>query len=405
MTCFIIKNRYKKLRRVPIGRYNITAGKFLRISFPDTLTMNDRASDGIYEEVHASTNRWTDLLPHLRESDPRLWDRYTLAEEYSPQFLDRYGRLPSPLRTSGLLVNPEVSRTLVDRGFSPAWPDDHSFALCLTHDIDSITTPLLGNFWQGVRGAMRGDVRSAARHWQAMVARRRDPLRNLDEIMELEESFGARSTFFLLALTSEDADYAYPVDELVGDCRNALERGFEIGLHGGHDAHHDPETLSREKIRLERAIGRSVSGYRNHYLRFSVPETWSLLADAGFVYDSTLGYADCVGFRNGCCHPFRPFDRRTGAEVDLMELPLVIMDRTLEHMDLEPETSRTLVRYLVDQVAACRGVMTVLWHNQQLSKESEKAAYMDLLSYARDRGAWLTTGESIVRWWRSHVLD
>ena len=50
-------------------------------------------------------------------------------------------------------------------------------------------------------------------------------------------------------------------------------------------------------------------GYRNHYLRFKLPETWKYLADAGFEYDTTLGYSNALGYRNGMCHPFRPYDR------------------------------------------------------------------------------------------------
>lgn len=346
---------------------------------------------------------WAETISSLND-EPRLWDRFTLAEEYDPAFLDQFGRFPVYLSRSGPLFVPEISHHLSDHGFSPPWPEDHTFALCLTHDIDSITVPRLGNLWQGVLAAKRGELAGAARRWLSMAIRRMDSLRNLDAIMEIEEAFDARSTFFLLALSPGDADYTYSVEELAGDCARAIDRGFEIGLHGGHEAYRDLDAMSREKARLERVIGRPVTGYRNHYLRFKVPETWAILSEAGFTYDATLGFADCAGFRNGCCHPFRPFDRRRRSEINLLELPLVVMDRTLERMSLDQPTSRTLVRNLVDEVAACRGVMTVLWHNQQLATESGQSAYRDLLMYAQDRGAWMTGGNEVARWWNSNVL-
>lgn len=58
--------------------------------------------------------------------------------------------------------------------------------------------------------------------------------------------------------------------------------------------------LKKKKRRLEEVLGKKVVGYRNHYLRFRVPDTWELLSKAGFKYDTTFGYSDCAGFRNGC---------------------------------------------------------------------------------------------------------
>jgi len=82
-------------------------------------------------------------------------------------------------------------------------------------------------------------------------------------------------------------------------------------------------------MKLEKVLGKKIVGYRNHYLKFKVPETWGLPKEAGFKYDTTLGYADCVGFRNGMCHPFKPFDLNINSYINILEIPLIIMDRTL----------------------------------------------------------------------------
>ena len=108
------------------------------------------------------------------------------------------------------------------------------------------------------------------------------------------------------------------------------------------------EDIMEKKQRLEKVLGKKVIGYRNHYLRFKVPDTWELLSKAGFKYDTTFGYADCAGFRNGVCHPFRPYNINTGKQIDILEIPLIIMDRTLlrDYMRLDVKKAWELIKNL-----------------------------------------------------------
>jgi len=41
----------------------------------------------------------------------------------------------------------------------------------------------------------------------------------------------------------------------------------------------------------KKVLGKKAIGYRNHFLKFKVPDTWTLLEKAGFKYDTTFGYA------------------------------------------------------------------------------------------------------------------
>jgi hypothetical protein len=52
--------------------------------------------------------------------------------------------------------------------------------------------------------------------------------------------------------------------------------------------------------------------------------TISVLEEAGFAYDSTAGYNETVGYRNGTAQVFRPLGART-----LLELPMHIQDGAL----------------------------------------------------------------------------
>ena len=181
-----------------------------------------------------------------------------------------------------------------------------------------------------------------------------------------------------------------------------VDQGWEVGLHGGHEAFNNLDVLKREKDRLERALGKKVIGYRNHFLRFRVPDTWELLKEVGFRYDATYGHSYCVGFRNGMCHPFRPYNLKTNSEIDILEIPLVIMDITLydAYMRLDSQTAWMLVKYLIDIVERYNGVLTVLWHNTFMTHDKLKM-YTKILEYCSQKNAWMTSGEEICKFWKN----
>ena len=113
------------------------------------------------------------------------------------------------------------------------------------------------------------------------------------------EKYNAKSSFYFLAAERDVKRFRYNLESL-GDAIGLIaDRGWEVGLHGSYYAYDDLQEIKSEKDKLERLLGKKVTGCRNHYLRFKVPDTWELLAKAGFKYDTTFGYDDMVGFRNG----------------------------------------------------------------------------------------------------------
>ena len=103
------------------------------------------------------------------------------------------------------------------------------------------------------------------------------------------------------------------------------------------------------------------------------------------------------------CHPFKPFDLRTGRQVDILEIPLALMDNTLDqYMRLDVRTAWEVSRHLIDAVERCHGVITILWHNTSMFGEQLKL-YEKILGYCRERGAWMTSGAEICSLWRKYV--
>ena len=217
------------------------------------------------------------------------------------------------------------------------WPGGRAIAACLTHDVDVVRRGRLprGVAVRDVAGALRsaasGRWRSAT-HQISSIARTAssgvDPYWTFDRISGLERSHGYRSTYFFMSSRLHPADALYDVGSAsISRLTHQLaESGCEIGLHGSYASPANADSVREQKEQLEKRIGTLVSGHRNHLLRFRAPQSWRAQESAGFSYDATLGFADHEGFRGGHAFPFHPYDLLAEQEMELLEIPLAVMD-------------------------------------------------------------------------------
>ncbi|AAM07795.1 polysaccharide deacetylase family protein [Methanosarcina acetivorans] len=339
----------------------------------------------------------------LLKQNSNIWDLFSRREEYCPEKLDEHGRFLFAEKYLKNASEPEVSRFLVDHGMEVEFPENRTFAVCLTHDMDDIYPPLSHCLLSSACCLKDLDLRGLESQflWKFRGAEY-SPYLNFSEIMDLEEDLGAKSSFYFIASRKDPKRFRYDIEDLEGSLGEISDRGWEAGLHGGYYSYNDPEALKREKERLEAVLGKKVLGFRNHYLRFKTPETWELLADAGFGYDSTFGFSDSVGFRNGMCHPFRPYNLNEDREIDILEIPLTVMDVALFKASGSFEEAWRCTKDLIDTTARFNGVITLLWHNFVFGCSFRKdwiKLYENALQYCSEKGAWMTSGEEIYRWW------
>ncbi|BAI60841.1 conserved hypothetical protein [Methanocella paludicola SANAE] len=329
-----------------------------------------------------------------------LWDLFTLRHEY----VDRpvLGRADYPNNNMNSLVAP-VSKYLVDNSFTMEYPENRKFAVCLTHDIDDIYPPQSHMLLSSLYCARNLDIRGIKKHvsWK-FKGKDLSPYRNFADIVKLEEAYEANSSFYFIATGLDIRRFRYDIGELESELGFLTDKGDEVGLHGGYYSFNRLEDIKIEKKRIEEVLGRSVLGYRNHYLNFSIPDTWELLAKAGFKYDTTLGFKKNIGFVNGMCHPFRPYNLNTGQKIDIMEIPLAVMDQAIFELTRSFTEAWEAVKALIDAAETHNGIVTLLWHNYAFSsafRESWKKLYIKILKYCYEKRAWMTSGKEIYGWY------
>ena len=337
-----------------------------------------------------------------------LVEIFTAKKEYDSWLTDEYGRQRLFSNPSVPVFEPVVSRKLFESGLEPVYPEKKKFAFCLSHDIDLLYQHL--SMKQRIKNTINpAYLRSAEMrkyHLRSLLSPRQHPHYSLDRLSDINEKWGIRSTYFFLSLQTGERDFNYNIRDIRDQIRRLQALGNEIGLHGGHEAYNNLDKVLAEKRLLESEAGITCSGYRNHYLRFDTQCSWQILGKAGFTYDSTFAFADSVGFRNGMCYPFYPYDVRNQRFLPIIELPLIVMDATFfYYMRLDIGMIRKIMKDLLQKVSAIGGVFTLLWHNNNLHGAYEKL-YNELLEMVLSYDPWVSTTDGLVSWWKtSGLLD
>lgn len=335
--------------------------------------------------------------------------RFDLA--YDPM-VDRYRRL---LRSHLEALGRPVRRRL--------W-NGRASAVCITHDVDYHRKWRPGILYgETVKNVLSGEpygrMKGVGRMASALTdsALRGDPFRrSLEAMLSAEIVAGFGSTWFFKAAAHGRYDVGYDLEGgWMGDQIDRLENaGFEIGLHTSYFAADHPGYIEDEQHRLQEVLSTGLQSIRSHYLRWFTQSTARCYADAGFMIDSTLGFAEQEGLRNGTTVPFRIYDVAKNKPLDIWEMPLAVMDTTLYgYRDMSVEDGIEATKRLLNVTTEFGGVLVVLWHNIMLdplgdsriaahfsavldsldSKEVYVAALRDALAVWLDQTATTTPGD------------
>ena len=296
------------------------------------------------------------------------------------------------------------------------WPKGHRHAVVLSHDVDQTELDNPANGLRVLRlaiktrewrGFPRGLFYMVQGLWGRLAHRGMDPAWQFERIMALEQEHGFRSSFYFVPLaTSAGRDPAYDIDDsrMRAIIRQLCDGGWEIGVHGSYHSYRNAGQLRREREKLEAVLGGAAAGIRQHYLRFAGNETFSAQEQAGYSYDTSLGYTRTTGFRAGIAAPFHPFDTKRMEPLALLELPLVVMDGVL-FWYLGCDVRRA-VEHTVEMVNLAReygGLSVLLWHQRAGDEQRYPGwwqAYEQVVRYLHHQAdAWVVTADQVARWW------
>lgn len=241
--------------------------------------------------------------------------------------------------------------------FTWFWPQEHPWAIVLTHDVET------------AYGQM-----------------------NVPRIMKIEKARGLRSSFNFVA-------HAYQIDEVLQ--ARLRDAGFEIGVHGYT---HDGRMFANREAFLKRIRAVNECAHRWGAVGFRSPVTYrnlSWLSDFEFEYDSSvLDVARYEPQPGGCASVF-PY-----LIGDMTELPVTVpMDHTL--FALLGTTDCELWKAKLAQIRDANGMACMLTHpdpgSGYVGGEKNQARYSEVLDLIADSDAWTPLPRDLVRWWRARA--
>ena len=266
----------------------------------------------------------------------------------------------------------------------PGWtPTQRKLRVKVSHDIDHVGIPFRLRPTLG-HSLIRHAPGQTLRDFLAPVmGLRPSQLDCVLRAINLSRNYGLSSTAYWKAspVGPMDSGYDPKHPKVLKTIAHLKREGVECGVHPGYQTFANPERLAQEVSILREALEEAYLGGRQHYLRWA-PHTWMDWERCGLAYDSTLGFADHIGFRAGTCTPYRPWLLEENRQAELLEIPLAIMDVTLNgYMGHR----RLADRYCLigDCIARCElvgGVFTLLWHNDRLLDRADRATYEWILA-------------------------
>ena len=306
-------------------------------------------------------SRYEEYLPHVRDHHERFNPEQSVAFKY--RFLEKPLVDIWAMKLKGVLIEKFPKYTFPEREFN----------YVSTIDVDNAFAYKYKSFVRAAGGFandfFRFKLRSFWDRLMVLLRIRKDPNNVFDKILELSKQHKIKTIFFFLI-----ADYT-TFDTNVSPSKNKFRLLIKhisdyasIGLHPSYFTMKDAQMLKKEKIRLENITNIQTTRSRQHFLRFSLPETYQNLIDLEIEEDYSMGYASHVGFRASTCTPFHFYDLDFEIQTPLKIYPFALMDTTLnDYMELTPKQSLGKVKDLYQEVKNVEGTLMTLFHNESIS--------------------------------------
>jgi hypothetical protein len=366
---------------------------------------------GDYSSIHIS---FSDGQPNKFEKVNENQFRYNISEQIFNKFLrflkceDRLDpEMEPPAHPSPVLdeIAADIKEEIIDfckfnrlpHISKCLWPGGKDMAISITHDIDITRKYGLNSL---ARDFFTANFTALADHFQKSVFRD-NVYWNFEELLQFYRDKKIVSTFYFISRPWEKFHYRYNVKS--SKFRQLFEAilsdNHEIGLHTSRFAFDHPYRIGPEKKRLENLLQRKIQGVRQHYLRLLFPKAWDYFEESGFLYDSSSGYNDSLGFRAGTSLPFRTYNFAEQKPRKLYEIPFSIMDYPWKDNQNTEADIGNLFKNISDPIEKNSGLLNLIWHPHNIVEEEFYDLWSFLLTYLESKKAHIDCLYRIIDWW------
>tara|TARA_B100001971_G_scaffold129103_1_gene119096 strand:+ start:151500 stop:152813 length:1314 start_codon:yes stop_codon:yes gene_type:complete len=264
----------------------------------------------------------------------------------------------------------------------------NNYDVFLTHDIDHLYYPKSPRKFVG-------DIvkrRSLNSFFNRVKYSFNSPYNCISWISDLNQKNKIKSEFYFMAAygTPFNNDYKINDPNILESIKTILKNNQTIGIHPSYKTLNNYELLIKEKNALENTFKLKIQDGRQHFLRFSSPQTWLDWEKASLKIDSSLGYPEVTGFRCGTGNEFYCYDFLNRKVLKLKERPLIFMDTSARYyQSLSLSETFDQIKLYKTTCQRYSTPFTLLFHNssfEEIEWIGFKNKYIEILSLLSDTG-------------------
>jgi hypothetical protein len=259
------------------------------------------------------------------------------------------------------------------------------FKCIISYDIDIaysyLNKGLVRNFGGLIKSALNGNWSAMNERINVLRRKQKDPYDCYEWLDALHLYCRLKPYyFFLVAQKRGRYDKNISTDEKAFQELIEYYAGkYKIGIHPSWGSGDDTVLLKEELEWLEAVAERKIIRSRQHYVRFTLPETFRNLVAAGIEKDFSMGYGSINGFRASVASSFHWYDLQKEEKTNLLLYPFCYMDANsfFEQKDSPKEAYLELVEYY-EITKKLNGLFISIWHNSILGTDMKYQGWPEL---------------------------
>lgn len=320
-----------------------------------------------------------------------LLSRY---EEYLPHTKDmyrRYAHQNSLAFKENFLHSPLINIWLQDfkKSITAKFPEltTHVSRLTFlpTYDIDIAWSykhkGWRRNFGGILRSLFKGNWAEVKKRINVLNGKQKDPFDAYTWMHKLHEEYKLKPHYFFLVPVKRGrydkniSPACKAMQELIKD--HSIR--YSTGIHPSWRSGDDISLLKKEIGTLSNITGNQVSSSRQHYIRFTLPETFRRLIDNGIRSDFSMGYGSINGFRASIASSFYWYDLEKEEQTKLLLFPFCYMEaNSFYEQKFSDQQALEEMRQYYKVVKSVNGYFIMIWHNSFLGTDKQSEGWRDV---------------------------
>ena len=309
-------------------------------------------------------SRYEEYLPHQKD----IYGRY--AHENSLAFKENFLHLP--------LVNiwlQEFRKTLQVK-FTNCQLPTANFSFLPTYDIDEAYSYKHKEWYRSagaaIKDLLKGKLNKFRLRRKVLNNKADDPFDSYDWIDNLHRPHKLKPKYFFL-VSEKTGRYDRNILPKEAALQTVLKRHgdkYDIGIHPSWQSGDDPSLIKKEIRTIENITKLKITSSRQHFIRFTLPETFRQLIDAGIKDDFSMGYGSINGFRASVAYSFYWYDLEKEETTHLLLHPFCYMEaNSFFEQKSSPQQALEEMRHYYKVVKEVNGTLITIWHNTFLGTD------------------------------------